>query len=70
MFSLLEVEWTLRLFEGVMGDRAVQEGKIALLFATRSRVVKPLIGFRGTNTDVLVTNLLDNASGAFRAANH
>ena len=54
-FSLLEVERTLTVFvfEVVVGDRVVREGKVALLFTTCSVVVDPLIGSRGTKTGVL-----------------
>ena len=71
-FSLPEVERTLTVFvfEAVAGDKVVREGKVALLFATCSGVVEPLIGSRGTKTGVFPIDLFVEDSGALRAAKY
>ena len=64
-FSLPEVGRTLTVFV-LTGDRAVREGIVALLFATCSGVVEPLIGSRGTNTGGFTADLLVDDSGVLR----
>lgn len=66
VFSFPEVERTLTVFEAVTGGRAVRVGKVALLFATCSGVVDPMMGSNGTKTAVLMTDLLVDDSGVLR----
>jgi len=57
-FSLPEGEQTLTALEGMAGDGAVRECTVVLVYTTCAGVVEPLIGSRGTNTDVFTTDLL------------